>query len=213
MKNLNVKAFIWIVLLLSVFICAVVALITSTPITGLWNVLKCLPTVVFVEVVLWFVFSLWAWKLPIFRNWLVPFPCLQGSWKGTLQVPSDGGTNTTIPVMVVIKQTFPAISCTMYSEQMKSQSFSAQFILHPESNTKSLVYTYTSVPGVAVRTESPIHYGAVLLDIVTCPERRLKGEYWTSRQTVGEINLKFNTTQLLEQFPENLPAKPEANVQ
>src|SRR5262249_26319552 len=31
------------------------------------------------------VFVGYAWKLPIFRKWLVPFPDLNGTWQGTIQ--------------------------------------------------------------------------------------------------------------------------------
>ena len=44
---------------------------------------------------------------------------------------------------------------------------------------------------VITRDRSAIHDGAAILRFISEPEKSLKGEYWTSRKTTGDINVKF----------------------
>ena len=50
-----------------------------------WSALKIAYKTVPILLIVWMVFVLHAWKWRIFRNWLVPFPCLDGTWQGHLQ--------------------------------------------------------------------------------------------------------------------------------
>ncbi len=206
MRNLNIKTFIYVLLIVSVLVGGIVLYITETKIAGIWDALKQVPQVVSIDVVLWFLFIKWAWKWKIFQNWLVPFPCLEGTWEGniksTYKDPKTGEVMGPIRTLLVIKQSFISVSCTMYTLEMKSQSYAAQFLIHPESNSKKITYTYTSTPKVGVRDRSNIHDGTVLLDIIEKPDRMLSGEYWTARKTTGEINLKFKCKELLQSFPD-----------
>ena len=208
MRNLNVRAFIYVLLVVSVFVAAIVLYLTGTRIKGMWDALKQLPTVVSVDVILWALFAKWAWKWPIFQKWLVPFPCLQGTWEGTVQTtwedPQTGKTPSPIPAILVIKQSFATVSCTMYTQEMTSQSYSAQFLIYSESNSERIAYSYTSKPTVAVRDRSAIHDGTALLDIITRPNRKLVGEYWTARKTMGRIEMKFKCKELLQAFPADI---------
>lgn len=208
-KNLNVKVFIYFLLIISIFVGSIILYLTETKVTGLWDAVKQLPKIVFVDLILWCLFVRWAWKWRIFQNWLVPFPSLEGTWEGTLgstwKDPQTEQIFEPIPAILVIKQSFTSISCKMYTQEMKSKSYSAQFLIDPESNSKKMSYTYTSTPKPGVRDRSPIHNGTVLLDIIESPSRILSGEYWTSRSSAGDINLKFKCKELLQSFP-NLSA-------
>lgn len=205
MKNLNVRVFIGILVVVSVLVGTAILLITGSQNMGIWIALKHLPTIVSVDLVIWLIFARWGWKLSIFRNWLVPFPCLEGTWEGIVKpTPAENvsdANSSPIPIILVIEQSFVTISCTMYTSESKSQSHSAQFLIKPESKMKMLVYTYTSVPNIAVRDTSAIHYGSAILDIVMSPKRKLIGEYWTTRKSTGGLELKFKTQQLLPGLP------------
>ncbi|MBU3966173.1 MAG: hypothetical protein KKG76_02190, partial [Euryarchaeota archaeon] len=119
MKNLNAKAFISMLVIFSVLIWVLILYVTGTELKVSWEALKHLPTVVSIDTVLWLLFIKWGWKYNVFQKWLVPFPCLEGTWEGTLQTtwinPETGNTSRLIPVILVIKQSFISISCVMYS--------------------------------------------------------------------------------------------------
>ncbi len=46
-----------------------------------------------------------AWKWPIFKGWLVPFPDLRGEWEGVLKSTYKNAV-AEIPIKLDIKQTF-----------------------------------------------------------------------------------------------------------
>lgn len=213
MKNLNAKAFISMLVIFSVLIWVLILYVTGTELKVSWEALKHLPTVVSIDTVLWLLFIKWGWKYNVFQKWLVPFPCLEGTWEGTLQTtwinPETGNTSRLIPVILVIKQSFISISCVMYSQEMTSQSYAAEFLFDRENNLKKITYTYRSIPRATVRNRSVIHDGTVLLEVIATPFRVLRGEYWTNRKSTGEVDLKFKSKELMQSFPDNLIPQAE----
>lgn len=204
MKNIRKEIFVWIQLVAFVVIWAVVLLASGTSLEIGWEAIKKLPNVVTIYVLLALVFTNWAWRLSIFKKWLVPLPDLQGTWKGTLESTwIDPATNQKIPpkdVMLVIKQNFSSISCVMYTDESDSFSNTAQINEDDESGIFRLSYNYTNRSKANVRDRSAIHDGAVILKVITEPEKVLKGEYWTSRKTTGDISVKFVSRKLAESF-------------
>ena len=147
MKNVKQEALLWVQLGGFVAIWAVVLYLTGTELAINWEAVKKLPDVVTVYVVLTFVFTKWLWKLPIFRGWLVPFPDLQGTWEGELKStwtnPETGRVIAPIPAVVVVRQTFSSVSCTLFTEESESYSTAAQISLDEESGALHLNYNYT----------------------------------------------------------------------
>lgn len=150
----------------------------------------------------------YAWKWPIFRGWLVPFPNLNGTWQGTIQTtwrnPQTGQVPGPIPAIVTIKQSFIRISCVMHTAEMTSRSFMADFDLNGDEQIRTLGCTYRSDPLPSVRDRSQPHEGTMLLHLVGDPVEKLKGTYWTSRSTAGEVTLTFREKKRLEEFPADL---------
>ena len=62
--------------------------------------------------------------------------------------------------------------------------------------------TYENVPGVLVQDWSRIHHGALLLDVHGSPANRLKGWYWTDRDTKGEVSLEKRLPKAYTTFDE-----------
>ena len=174
--------------------------------------LKKLPLAIAIYSVLHLGFGVWAWKFRIFRGWLVPFPSLQGTWQGVLRSTSrhaeTGEVIESIPVILVVRQSFSSISCVMRTEESESLSNAAQIGRGEQTCMLRLSYNYTNRPRATVRDRSEIHDGAAVLRIIEKPKRALEGEYWTSRKTTGDIKLTFRTKKLLEVFPDDL--KPRA---
>jgi hypothetical protein len=164
-----------------------------------------LPKAIAIYAVSAYVFHRWLWKLDIFKGWLVTIPYLQGTWKGVLQSnwknPETGEGVGEIPIYLVIKQSFKKIECSIFTKESSSYSLSAD-IDEIQGNTQ-LSYTYTNTPKSSFRERSEIHNGAALLKIIKGEQMKLSGEYWTDRQTIGEIQLSFLGADLVQEFVED----------
>ena len=140
------------------------------------------------------------------------FPNLNGTWQGhTTSTWIDSETGETpppIPTILTIKQTFLKISCVMRTAEMTSHSYSADFNLESDNQIKQFTYSYTSRPKATVTDRSPTHEGSVILEIIDEPGKKLKGDYWTSRKTTGEIEMTFREKKLLQEFPDDLGNHP-----
>lgn len=200
MKNIRKEILVWIQLFSFVVIWVAVLFFSGNSLKIGWEAIKKLPDVVTIYVLLVLIFTNWAWRLPIFKGWLVPFPDLQGTWKGTLQSTwIDPATSQKIQpkdVMLVIKQTFSNISCVMYTDESNSFSNTAQINQDDDSGIFRLSYNYINRSKANVRDRSAIHDGAAILKVITEPEKSLEGEYWTSRKTTGDISVKFISKKL-----------------
>ena len=156
---------------------------------------KQLPTVLTGEMFIWGLFAKWGWKFKIFHDWLVPFPVIQGTWSGTISStwtnPETKEKPAPIPVVVAIRQTFLNVHCTLFTSESESRSYSTSIHIDEDRGETRLVYSYTNTPRTTVRERSPIHFGTTSLQIVGDPPNELRGEYWTSRKTTGEIVLRF----------------------
>lgn len=170
-----------------------------------WEALKKIPEAIALYSVLHIIFTKWAWRLPIFQGWLVPYPDLQGTWEGTLEStwkdPQTGNRKQPIPATLVITQSFSTLSCTLYTEESTSYSNTAQISADDEGNLLRLSYNYTNRPRAGVRERSEIHDGAAILRIVTKPRRALVGDYWTDRKTTGDVRLHFKSKERIEGLP------------
>lgn len=206
MKYLNVKAFVGIAIVLTVGIWLCLLFLVGLQLEATWTAFKQLPTVLTIEMTLWGLFVKWGWRYKIFQNWLVPFPLIQGTWKGMLTStwidPVTQNSIDPIEMYLVIRQSFISIHCTVFTRESESRSHSATIHVDYDSGEKRLVYTYTNKPRTTVRDRSAIHDGTASLLIVNTPPSELRGEYWTSRKSTGEINLKYQSESLLDKFPE-----------
>lgn len=194
MRSIKIKNFAW--LIIGVGLLTWVGLIFykqgSLEFTSL--ALLQIPKVISINVLLWIAFIKWGWRWRIFRSWLVHFPDLSGSWKGTAVPkntdPATGLPYPTVDLIVTIKQTFLYIHVKVESNEMESNSYSSSFMIDSETDEKRLCYSYLSKPKANIRSRSPIHDGTALLTIKGSNENKLNGEYWTNRASTGEIYLE-----------------------
>ncbi len=195
MKHLNVKAFLWIVIPFSMLLWIFLILFSKLGADLAWGALKKIPTVITVDLVFWVCFTKWAWKWRIFQGWLVPFPVLEGTWTGimksTWKSPESNQPLPAIPVTLVIQQSFLYLSCTIYTKESGSYSYSSDIVIDKETKTVRLIYHFTNRPLASVRHRSEIHDGTALLVLIGGNPVMLKGEYWTSRKTTGDIEVEY----------------------
>jgi hypothetical protein len=212
MRNLNKKRFAFAIFVVFAICFCWVAYRSGKSILDLWSALviayKAIPLVLLVLGI--FVSYLWRWR--IFRGWLVPFPDLNGTWHGTIQTtwknPETGLIPAAIPVILTIRQSFIQISCVMRTAEMTSRSFLSDFWLDGNEQIRMLGYSYHSKPLPSVQERSQPHDGTILFELVGEPVEKLKGVYWTSRKTTGEIVLTFLDKNRLDQFPSDLGKHP-----
>jgi hypothetical protein len=208
MESIKKEVLIYLMLGLMLLIWVGVLQSTRTPLAINWEAIKKLPDVVTIFVVVSFFFTkwMWRWKMFTYKGWLVQVPYIQGTWVGDFQSTwVNPKTEQGIPPMkmiLVIRQTFSTISCTMFTKESESYSRAAQIAAEKETGAITLSYNYTNRSKADIRLRSPIHDGAAHLRVVTLPSRMLEGEYWTGRCTTGTMNLRFRSEDLLEAFPD-----------
>lgn len=213
-KNLNIKVFIYILLIISAFFWYGLSRMSGQDISKLWDFLKLLPKVVTADLLIFFIFARWGWKLKFFQGWLVLFPDLNGTWQGTIQTswknPNTNLSPGPIPVILTIKQSFTHISCVMRTAEMSSYSFAEDFRLDGQNQIKQIIYSYNSNPKLTVGDRSVPHFGTIILDIISTPRRKLIGQYWTARKSTGDVELIYREKRLLDDLPKDLGAHPMA---
>lgn len=212
LKNLNLKYFVGILLTVSLILFFTIAYFKGMVEATLWGFIKILPTVITIDLAIFGMFAKWGWKSKYFKGWLVPFPNLHGTWQGIIQTnwknPETNETPSPIPAILTIKQKFTHISCVMRTAEMTSYSFAEEFKLDNDRQIKQLVYSYSSKPLLSLVDRSAQHDGTITFDIIGDPIEKLKGQYWTARESTGEITLRFREEKLLDEIPDDLGDHP-----
>jgi len=212
MRNITIKNSLYLLVGISALAWFVLAYIGQLDLSKVKDFFGLIPKVVTFDLILigWFV--KWGWKIKIFRGWLVPFPNLNGSWKGMIysnwKDPKTGEKAKPIPVMLTVKQSFFHISCVMITEEMESFSYAEGFLIDPDRQLKQVAYSYTSKPRLSLSARSAPHEGTTVFKIIEKPKLKLQGRYWTERPTTGEIVLDHFTTECLEQLPDDFGEHP-----
>lgn len=138
-------------------------------------------------------FDKWAWRWRIFRGWFVHDPDLNGIWKGRFESnwtnPETGEVSSPKDARIIVSQTYSAIHIRLETDESDSELLSGGLI-QKSDGTYQLLGVYRNTPRLLGRERSPIHHGSLLLDIVGNPPTALRGEYWTDRQTQGEIRFE-----------------------
>lgn len=212
MKNYNLKYSLFCILGISLIAFFALLYFKSESDITFLSILKLLPKVVTIDIIIIGLFSAFLWKWKIFKGWLVPFPNLNGTWKGFIQTtwidPQTNERPAPIPAIVTIKQSFFNISCVMRTAEMTSRSIVSDFVLDKENQLKRLVYTYDSNPKQTVKERSPQHCGTMVFDISESQKRQLIGEYWTGRKTTGHIEMNFWKKEHLDKYPDSIGVHP-----
>lgn len=178
------------VLLVAAVVWGFLLLIDGVAVSIAW--LRPLSTVSGTLVFLLAAFDLWLWRLPILRGWFVKRPDVTGTWWGTIKSnwidPSTGKQIGPIEGCVVIHQTFSALSMRLMTRESSSELLGAEILKNSDGVFK-IAGVYRNEPRQSVRHRSPIHHGAILLQIIGTPATGLKGHYWTDRNTAGELEM------------------------
>lgn len=186
----NIRIFAFAILGLAFIVYAIIFTLTQNfDSIDFHKAITHISTTISINIILWMLFIAWAWKWKIFYPWLVPFPNLSGNWEGTIKSNWKEKEIEPIPIEVSITQNFFNVQVRIKTKESRSYSIGASFDIDNERGFQQLFYTYLNTPKAGVRERSEMHYGSTILNFDGFKVRKMDGEYWTDRQTTGEITL------------------------
>lgn len=157
---------------------------------------------VFVAVAGLTIWEQWLWRLPWFQRFQAIPPNLQGTWKGVLASEwVDPETSKQIPAKdayLVIRQSLTEVTVVLLTDESRSTSTFGRVLRTNEHST--LDYMYLNRPDQSLEHRSHMHHGSTSLDITGAPATRLRGRYWTSRDSKGELDLKARSKTLADDY-------------
>lgn len=89
-------------------------------------------------------------------------------------------------IKIIVAQTLLSTSIKIITDEISSNSITSNFIY--ENGEYVLYYTYITNPKSRYSTNNPVQYGACRMTLQS--NGLLAGNYWTSRQTKGDIVFK-----------------------
>lgn len=144
----------------------------------------------------------WIWRQPLAQRLPGVTRCIRGTWKGTLtSFWVNPETNQSPPpktVYLIIRQTATLMSVRLLTDESASSSSLSQVLSVDGSYT--LEYLYLNKPEMHVEHRSRMHHGSAVLDVSGSPANRLKGRYWTDRDSKGELDFTEHTNKLADDF-------------
>lgn len=150
-------------------------------------------------------FQHWAWKWRWLHGWFVEKPNLNGTWRVSLNSNwQDPATGEVVPEKtgyLVVRQTYSHLSLRLMTDESSSELVGSS-VHRAEDGVYRISGVYRNEPQLAVRDRSPIHYGAILLDVEGDPATGLVGQYWTDRNSAGELQGRLRVDEQHGSFAE-----------
>lgn len=137
--------------------------------------------VISITIIIMGVYSGLLWRY----NPLEKTPKLMGRYKGVIVYNFDG-IEAKKNTFVKISQTLLSIRIQITTDEITSKTIVGNLV--EENDEYVLYYTYITNPKSKYSKENPIQYGTCRL--LVSDKNCLSGTYWTSRQTIGDIELK-----------------------
>lgn len=121
----------------------------------------------------------WLWKrIP----WNRP-PILKKHYSGIIRYSFNGIVEEK-PINILIRQSWSSIDIKTQTDINSSSTIAATIV--EEFGQSVLYYTYLTNPSAATQKNNPIQYGACRM-ILDGDNSRIRGKYWTSSCTSGDI--------------------------
>lgn len=148
--------------------------------------------------------DVWLWRLPLLQRLPGTPRSVRGTWKGTLtsywKDPATGQSPPPKSVYLVVRQTGTLISVRLITNE--SSSASSLATVAEVDGSCVLTYMYLNKPDMQFEHRSRMHHGSTVLDISGRPAKRLRGRYWTDRDSKGELDFTLHTNKLADDFAE-----------
>jgi hypothetical protein len=154
------------------------------------NSFKALSASATLIILFWGLYFEWGWRLPMLKK-LFYRPNLNGTWAGELisDWKDENGKNVEpIKFFIVIRQNFLRINFTTFTDNYIGKSYSEKLILDKERGVKNVAYLYRKETS---QISDCNNEGASELRVIESDTLKLKGKYWSSIKTNGEIEVSF----------------------
>jgi SMODS-associating 2TM, beta-strand rich effector domain len=190
----------------------IVAVVVVVFVIGTWvqagrpdlTALKFFSAAVLASTAVFNLWDFWLWRLPFVQRIPGVPRSLRGTWEGTLTSfwvdPSTGKSPEPKTVYLVVQQTGSLIIVKLLTDESRSTSASAN--VSEVDGSVLLAYLYLNKPDMRVEHRSRIHHGSAVFDVSGCPARRLKGRYWTDRDSKGELEFVERSNKFADDFAE-----------
>ncbi len=137
--------------------------------------------VISVTIIIIGLYSRFLWQYNPFEK----TPKLMGTYNGVIEYNFSGIVEQK-DISVTIKQSLFSIKVQITTNEITSNTIIGNLV--EENDEYILYYTYITNPKSKYSKENPIQYGTCRL--LTNTKNKLIGTYWTSRKTIGDIELK-----------------------
>jgi len=135
----------------------------------------------------------WLWRIRWLRPWLFNMPDLNGTWKVAIHPTAPEALPSEVSAYMVIRQSFSSISLRLFTSESQSETLTAR-VVKCDDGTCNVAAVYLNTPRLQVRERSPLHHGALLLNVQGDPPESLAGQYWTDRLSQGELVLSARSS-------------------
>ncbi len=154
-------------------------------------------TIVVIAIAAW---EHWLWRWSIVQRLPGVTRDIRGTWKGELETfwKDETPSPARKSVYLVVRQTASVVSVSLLTNESRSTSSLAT--VSSDGTTVSLDYLYLNWPDLRVQDRSRIHHGSASLIVSGTPADRLRGQYWTNRDTKGELDFTSRALKLAEDF-------------
>ena len=129
---------------------------------------------------------------------------LGGGGIGTLTSFWEDPTTSKRPasqtVFLVVRQSASRLTVVLLTAESSSRSSLAS--LSDDGTNASLAYMYLNRPDSRVEHRSRMHNGSAFLEITGRPATRIRGRYWTDRDSRGELDFDQRSFRLVDDFRE-----------
>lgn len=196
----------------NILVQVVAAIVVTVFAVGIWftggipdlSWLRFFSVAVFVAVGVLTIWDHWLWHLPLIQKLPQAPRDLRGTWKGTLESfwidPATGSSPPVKAAYLVIRQSASTASVVMLTNESRSKSSLAT--ISDDGVSASLDYMYLNCPDSRFEYRSRMHHGSTSLDIVGRPASRLRGRYWTNRDSRGELDFNERSKKIVDDFLE-----------
>ena len=207
MSRLHISA----ILLIAAAVWGVALILAGVPVTADW--FRPFSVVVVVVVLVLSIADKWLWRLRWLRPWLFNMPYLYGTWKVVIRPTAPESSPREVIAYMVIRQTFSTVSLRLFTAESNSETLSAR-VVRCDDGTCNVAAVYRNTPRLQVRERSPLHHGALLLNVQGAHPESLAGQYWTDRLSQGELVLSARSPALAHSFEQatRLPAAEEGSA-
>jgi len=148
--------------------------------------------------------DVWIWRLSVIQRIPGVPRCVRGTWQGTLTSfwvdPATGASPPPKTVYLVVHQTATLVNVKLLTDESKSTSTLAA--VSAVDTAWTLTYLYLNRPDMQAEHRSRMHHGSTVLDVSGSPATRLRGRYWTDRDSKGQLEFTRHHKKLVDDFVE-----------